>query len=645
MDVADLLKEYSAGRRDFQEVNLRYQNLRGKNLSDADFSGTDFTEAKIEGTNFTDCIFTGSVFKNAKAGQGIQAKIILSIFSFFLSILSGLISVFASAFVENTLHCLLFIILMFGLIKAIQTSTQTVLLLLTLSIIVLCSVVLFELLRNITLTPLNTFSIFIMVIFTILSIAAGSISISVAVVTYQKLALIVVQLVFIVTVFFVIWKSPNYDNLVNNIAISSSILIINYYIGERVLNEAQDYLWLRQLSISFAVRGGTNFRKAQLKNTDFTGAILINTDLRNAKLIHTNFHSTKKLEFAKTDNTILTDLKVRELLVNRKGTNRDYKKCDFSKANLTEVFLNNADLTNADLTDATLKNACLEGANLTLVQAIGTDFTGVKITSATLEDWKINGNTIFENIICDYFYLKKDKQERYSIDVKKNLSHEEFTRFFIKDFLNPIQNENINKVKFQTDLEQKFKTKVKAIEKEHQVELNNKDQSIRQIEKEKACLRQLCELLILNKGDTIINNNKNAVEVNAMTQSESKGNTYHQNKIGINHISGGNNTIEEGIKVADIINEEGAQNIATVVGEIKQILEQLFENYPTHTMTEQMEVAKKAIESIENNPSLKYRVINVASKAGLAAIEKALDNPIGAFMTTAIKVWLETSTK
>lgn len=98
-------------------------------------------------------------------------------------------------------------------------------------------------------------------------------------------------------------------------------------------------------------------------------------------------------------------------------------------------------------------------------------------------------------------------------------------------------------------------------------------------------------------------------------------------------------------EVADIIREAGPQNLATVVGEIKQILEQLFQNYPAHTMTEQMEVAKKAVESIENNPSLKYRVINVASKAGLAAIEKALDNPIGAFMTTAIKVWTETSTK
>ena len=642
MDVAELLKEYKTGRRGFRKVNLSHQNLRGKNLSGVDFSGANFTKAKIAGTNFTDSIFTDSIFEDAKAGQGIQAKIILLIFSLFLSILSGLISVFASAFVEKTLYCVVFIILMFGSIKEIQKSTQTAILLVTLFIIVFSSLVLLTLIR-IPLIPdtVDTFPLVIMAIFTILSIAAGSISISVIVITYQKLGLIVLQLVFIATVFFVLWKSPNHDNLINNMAISSSIFIVNYYIGNCVLNEDYDYSWLRQLGISFSVRGSTNFRGAKLENTNFTAAILINTDLTNSKLIRTNFYGTKKLEFAKTDNTILTDLKVRKLLVTRKGSDRDYKKCDFSKANLTKVALDNADLTKADLTDATLENANLEGANLTLVQAIGTDFTGVKITSATLENWKIDGTTILEDITCKYFYLKKDKQERCPIDLNKNLSPEEFTRFFIKDLKNPSQKryDDINKAKFQT----KWKTR----EKEFQLKLNNKkeiikqkEEIIKQIEKQIASLEQL----ILNKGDTIIHN-KNVVEANAMTQSESRGNTYHQNKIGINHISGGNNTIEEGIKVADIINEEGEQNLATVVGEIKQILEQLFQNYPAHTMTEQMEVAKKAIESIENNPSLKYRVINVASKAGLAAIEKALDNPIGAFMTTAIKVWTETSTK
>jgi hypothetical protein len=39
-------------------------------------------------------------------------------------------------------------------------------------------------------------------------------------------------------------------------------------------------------------------------------------------------------------------------------------------------------------------------------------------------------------------------------------------------------------------------------------------------------------------------------------------------------------------EVADIIREAGPQNLATVVGEIKQLLEQLFQNYPTQTTAE-----------------------------------------------------------
>ena len=53
-------------------------------------------------------------------------------------------------------------------------------------------------------------------------------------------------------------------------------------------------------------------------------------------------------------------------------------------------------------------------------------------------------------------------------------------------------------------------------------------------------------------------------------------------------------------EVADIIREAGPQNLATVVGEIKQLLEQLFQNYPTQTTAEQMEVATKASDIINS---------------------------------------------
>ena len=57
--------------------------------------------------------------------------------------------------------------------------------------------------------------------------------------------------------------------------------------------------------------------------------------------------------------------------------------------------------------------------------------------------------------------------------------------------------------------------------------------------------------------------------------------------------------------------------------------------------SKKMMVAAEAIKRIENDPTWKQRVINAAKEGGLAALEKALDNPAGAFVTSAIKGWLQ----
>ncbi|MHC5831784.1 MAG: hypothetical protein ACYT04_91390, partial [Nostoc sp.] len=56
------------------------------------------------------------------------------------------------------------------------------------------------------------------------------------------------------------------------------------------------------------------------------------------------------------------------------------------------------------------------------------------------------------------------------------------------------------------------------------------------------------------------------------------------------------------------------------------------------TTSQQMVVAAEAINHIESNPLLKERVINAVKSGGLAAFEKAIDNPAGAFIVGAIKV-------
>ena len=85
-----------------------------------------------------------------------------------------------------------------------------------------------------------------------------------------------------------------------------------------------------------------------------------------------------------------------------------------------------------------------------------------------------------------------------------------------------------------------------------------------------------------SKSDIVVNINN---QVQAMGQSESKGDTYKQSgNFGIGHMSGGN--IQGGAKVAAKINEAEQQNIAKAAQEIQQLLEQLSQTYPTQTLTQ-----------------------------------------------------------
>ena len=102
---------------------------------------------------------------------------------------------------------------------------------------------------------------------------------------------------------------------------------------------------------------------------------------------------------------------------------------------------------------------------------------------------------------------------------------------------------------------------------------------------------------------------------------------------------------ERYIEKVDTYYENQPQNLADTAAEIQKLLKQLEQSYPTSTTTEQMVVVTKAIERIESDPTLKQRVISGAKEGGLAAFEKALDNPLGALITGAIKGWLQAEAK
>lgn len=100
----------------------------------------------------------------------------------------------------------------------------------------------------------------------------------------------------------------------------------------------------------------------------------------------------------------------------------------------------------------------------------------------------------------------------------------------------------------------------------------------------------------------------------------------------------GNITTE---KLAGTLNEAERQNLAEAAAEIRQVWEELSRTYPSHTTKQKIIVAAEVIDRIESDPAWKQRAINALQKGGLAAFEKAIDNPGGAFIVEAIKGWQE----
>jgi hypothetical protein len=85
------------------------------------------------------------------------------------------------------------------------------------------------------------------------------------------------------------------------------------------------------------------------------------------------------------------------------------------------------------------------------------------------------------------------------------------------------------------------------------------------------------------------------------------------------------------------INEAEKRNLAEAAAKIRQLLEQLSQTYPNPTTAQKMEVVAKAIDSINSDPIWKQLAINAVKEEGLVAFEKAIDNPLGAFVAEGIK--------
>ena len=445
------------------------QNLRGRSFKGQNLTGANFSKADIRGANFTNAILKGANFSGATAGLQPHVAIYLLVGSWIISILTGFFSTTAGI----------------SSLMIVTTDVKTVTFL-SPAIFLTISIVFLITLLSKGATPkhknkvINSIAVFTSVIGALIGATAGLFSIIKLDATIISFVLTVIimtvlsqalaagvsltrfvpgaivkdkdlygELVLILTIIgsgvgaLIIegWQSVPVVVL-----IAGAVALVGNHCGQGALAEDPTWVFTRRVGIAIAAIGGTNFHDAKLIDANFTDAILKNTNFSKADLTRTRFYKATKLDFAKVDDTILANRAVLELLVTLNGRNKSYAGANLRGANLIGADLKEANLKDANISEATFQGAKLEWANLTLAQAVGTNFTNAQMTGACVEAWNIKSTTILDNVDCLFVYLLEYPKPR--IDGKKTDDRErrpshgefkpgEFTKLF-EEVLNTV---------------------------------------------------------------------------------------------------------------------------------------------------------------------------------------------------------------
>ncbi|NEQ37128.1 MAG: CHAT domain-containing protein [Okeania sp. SIO3I5] len=184
-----------------------------------------------------------------------------------------------------------------------------------------------------------------------------------------------------------------------------TLILITQHLAKKILAEDSKNIFLLRLAIAIGTVGSTCFKNANLTDADFSHAILKSTNFRFSNATRTFWRQTKYLKFARVENTILEDIKIRELLITGWGKDQEYIGANLRGANLAVADLNNANFRQANLSESSLKAAYLNNANLTEASAIGTNFSTAQMSGTCLEGWNIDHTTILDNVESKYIYL------------------------------------------------------------------------------------------------------------------------------------------------------------------------------------------------------------------------------------------------
>jgi tRNA U34 5-carboxymethylaminomethyl modifying GTPase MnmE/TrmE len=169
---------------------------------------------------------------------------------------------------------------------------------------------------------------------------------------------------------------------------------------------------------------------------------------------------------------------------------------------------------------------------------------------------------------------------------------------------------------------------VKLLQERFNSEIRSKDNEILIY---KSQIDYLQKLVISLSERPIINHNRlEAMAMADQSKSETRNVNYNAPIQGAGYVEGTSYYYAS---------PEQKQSLTEAAAEIKQLLNQLSQVYPTTTVSEQMTLATKAIEEIEKKPQLKQRVIGALQSGGAEALKELVDNPIINVLLAILEGW------
>jgi uncharacterized protein YjbI with pentapeptide repeats len=469
------------------------------------------------------------------------------------------------------------------------------------------------------------------------------------------------------------------------LVIALSIALFSIYFGYQAIEGNKKYFWIHTIAIAWAATGGTSFRETDLTNVSFTKAVLRNADFRKAHLMHTNFCQVKMLDYAELDKTYLQNSQVRNLLITGQGQKQIFDHQNLRGVNLKSANLANASFIGADLSEANLQDADLSRAKLVQTQLDGTDFTGATLTGAYIEDWNITTDTNFDGVRCECVYMRLATPDNPDPHRKPDNRQEVFGDGEFGDFIKPIfdtldlyhsqgvdpraiaiafkelaennpeaeleivaierRGENkillraktvttANKSELSRDYFIKYNQLKALAEKDFKVLIAEKEYQINKLENMITTALERPSFYAQNyhnQGDTIMAEGSKKQSNFDLKGAQFSGGLVNADTVTANQI-GGNITN---------YSTEQRQNLAEAAADIQQLLNQLSQTYPTVTTSQKMSVVAKAVDEIENNPTLKARVIGALKSGGKEAFKELIDNPLINILLASIDGWQE----